>query len=213
MRKKKLKKKLEKLFFLMFILQKKMLNGVQQWFTKILSEQLNSSSSSHTTNASMSPVEVHFTPKSSEGEEQLEEEEVSEKTGNDDIECQLQNMSKKRQEIPDYISELWDYLLDYYGGHNPTHVRHLLAGLMQNGNLWWVPVNHILARYLKSDKLLYEPYDIVSSSYGNFVLFTNEQMLICINSVGELCCESGRHIVLQDELEEKEPEIIIITDQ
>ncbi len=154
-----------------------MLQGVWEFFKDMIEEEVKQKQPS--------PLEEELLPLSEPFEK---EEEVTQ------VEMHAQ------VKIEDYINQLWDYLTDFYGGIEPTCARHLLAGLARNGNLWFVPSNHILMRYLETDESLYEPMGFINSHFGNFVVYENDRMNVCIKFVAELCNENGKKI----DLEQKE---------
>lgn len=117
----------------------------------------------------------------------------------------------ERQNIGDYVKEYWDYVTEFNGGNSPTCKQHLLAGIAQVGDLWFVPTRHIVVRYLNADSSFYDPVAVVDTQFGSFFVFDNDKMNVCIQCMAELCHEHGVGDFVV--LEQKEDNFILINDE
>lgn len=119
---------------------------------------------------------------------------------------------KERQNIGDYVKEYWDYVTEFNGGNPPTCKQHLLAGIAQVGDWWFVPTRHIVVRYLNADSSFYNPAAVVDTEFGSCFVFDSDKMNMCIQCIAELCHEHGGkpQIVV---LEQKEDGFILINDE
>ena len=146
----------------------------------------------------------------------LIKEEVEQRVVTDFVQIQEEDQEevefelKERQSIGDYVKEYWDFVTEFNGGNPPTCKQHLLVGLAQIGDLWFVPSGHLIGRYLKSDSSFYVPVKHVDTEFGKFVVFENDKMNVCIQCIAELCHEHGGKP--QIVLEQKEDGFILINE-
>jgi hypothetical protein len=122
-----------------------------------------------------------------------------EKDGEDDEIVTTEMSPLARQPIDAYITQFWDYVTRFYSGKEPTHYRHLYAGLSQNGDLWFVPERHILIRYLNSDASFYKPVALIDTEFGNFNVYSNSYIEECMKVIAMKCVELGKVLELEQE--------------